>query len=485
MPEIVLIEPRAPNLHIFSQFQLPRLGCFILGAIARKQGWTARVIVEGAEGVPFNDLGDADLIGISTITSTAPRAYAIADRFRQMGVPVIMGGPHVTFLPEEALAHSDYVVRGEGEHALERFLQMWTHGLDPASVPNLSYRMGDGFCHNPLTDLEADLDKIPFPDFSLCPEINAQSAGRRLVPMQTSRGCPYNCSFCSVTGMFGHRNRFRSVEHIMSELRRYDDRKTFIFFYDDHFTVSHERTKKLLRRMIAADLKFKWSTQVRVELARDEELVRMMKQAGCHTLFIGLESVNPANLKAMRKNQTVDDIVLALKVFRKHRIHVHGMFVYGFDQDDWSTIRETVRFAKKAGLTSTQFMLLTPLPGSDFFDQACSEQRIRFRDWSLFDAHHAVFEPKRLTLSDLQRAQIFSHAKFYSFSQTVKNLLQGRWLACTLAHYARRLNRFWKKKNRTFLAALDLLRRRDDAEIQLDYRERIHLDEHESVSASQ
>ena len=110
--------------------------------------------------------------------------------------------------------------------------------------------------------------------------------------------------------------------------------------------------------------KFKWSTQVRVDIAKDIELVRLMKKAGCHTLFIGFESVNPKSLREMKKKQTLQDIYKAIKILQKNRIHIHGMFVYGFDSDNWQTIRETVNFAKKAKLTSTQFLLLTPLPGT-------------------------------------------------------------------------------------------------------------------------
>ncbi|MBN2200374.1 cobalamin-dependent protein, partial [bacterium] len=126
MPRIILIEPKSPNLHIFSMFPLPRLGVFILGAIAKRAGWDVEVIHEQSQRIDFESIRGADLVGISTITSTAPRAYAIADRIRAMGVPVILGGPHVTFLADEALEHAEYVIRGEAEEAMELFLAAWT-----------------------------------------------------------------------------------------------------------------------------------------------------------------------------------------------------------------------------------------------------------------------------------------------------------------------------------------------------------------------
>ena len=323
---------------------------------------------------------------------------------------------------------------------------------------------------------EENLDRIPVPDFSLLSRTSPKRFGRRTIPVLTSRGCPYDCSFCSVTGLFGHRYRFRSTENVIAELKRYDSRKNVIFFYDDNFAADRNHTKDLLNAMIRERFKFKWSTQVRADFAQNPELVRLMKKAGCFTLYIGLESVNPDSLKDMKKKQTVEGISRALKVIRKERIHVHGMFVYGFDHDDWTTVKKTVKFAKKARLTSSQFLILTPLPGSEFFSRVIGENRIQFTDWSLYDAHHAVFQPARISLARLQKAQIFSHRKFYSRLAQVKSLLKGKWMALGVALYARNLNRVWKKKNRTFLKALDLLRPKKNAVVSIVYREMISLD---------
>jgi radical SAM superfamily enzyme YgiQ (UPF0313 family) len=477
MRKMIFIEPKSPNLHIFSKFQIPRLGSFILGTMMKNRGWDVEIQVEELHALSFEDIRKADLVGISTITPTAPRAYAIADRVRSMGIPVIMGGPHVSFLPDEAMEHSDYVVRGEGERPLMSLVDSLESGSSFAGIPNLSFRENGCVVHNPMDGSFQDLDRIPHADFSLLHQGALPSvAGRRIIPVQTSRGCPYNCSFCSVTGMFGRRYRFRSTDHILEELRRYNDPRNFVFFYDDHFTADRRRTQALLTAMIDEKMRFQWSTQVRVEIGNDPDLVGLMKKAGCHTLFIGLESVNPDSLEEMGKRQTVQNIEQAIRVLQKNRIHIHGMFVYGFDQDDWKTVRQTVRFAKKARLTSTQFLILTPLPGSEFYRKVAAENRIRFQDWSLYDAHHPVFEPRRFTLAALQKAQIFSHGSFYSISEMFKKLASGRWVDLGLAHYARRLNRFWKRKNRTFLKALDLLSHQNGARILLDYQTNIELD---------
>lgn len=476
MPKIVFIEPHAPNLHIFSQFPLPRLGTLILGTMMKGRGWDTEVFVEDFRKIDFEAIASADLIGISTITSTAPRAYAIADRAREAGIPVIMGGPHVTYLAEEALEHADFVIRGEGERPLMAFIDAWERGGGYDDIPNLSYQKDGQTVHNPLLPFSGELDRIPFPDLSLLKPDRPRRTKMSSIPVLTSRGCPFDCSFCSVTGMFGKKYRFRSTENIIEELRQYDRRGNFIFFYDDNFAANRERAKALCAAIIRERFKFKWTTQVRADVARDLELVKLMKKAGCHTLYIGFESVNPESLKGMKKNQTVAEISNAVKVLRRHRIHIHGMFVLGFDQDDWKTVMRTVKFAKKARLTSTQFLILTPLPGSEFYEKVASENRIRFHDWTLYDAHHVVFQPARFSLFDLQKAQMVCHKKFYSLKQSVRKLVAGQWIGVAIAHYARNLNRMWKKRNKTFLRVVELLKPKPGAKISIDYREEVRLD---------
>jgi anaerobic magnesium-protoporphyrin IX monomethyl ester cyclase len=475
MPNMIFIEPKSNNIHIFSKFVLPRLGSLILGTMMKNRGWEVDIIIENQHSIDFKALQKADFVGISTITATAPRAYAIADRIRDMGVPVVMGGPHVTCLPDEALEHADYVIRGEGESPLMAFIDAFETHQDFSRVPGLSYICDGRSIHNPVQPFCKDLDRIPFPDFSLLKGQLRKVARLRIIPIQTSRGCPFNCSFCSVTGMFGKQIRYRSTENIIEELRQYNQRGNFVFFYDDNFTADRNRAKILLNTMVNEQFKFQWSTQVRVDVAKDLEMVRLMKKAGCHTLFIGFESVNPASLKAMKKNQSVEDIEQTVRVLRKYRIHVHGMFVFGFDEDDPQTVKETVKFAKKSRLTSSQFLILTPLPGSELYHRMEAEGRIQFRDWSLYDAHHVVFRPFKFSFRSLQWAQIVSHQQFYSRIEMVRKLICGKWFDLGLARMARELNRTWKRRNRTFMKVMDLLTPMKNAEIRVDYSEKINL----------
>ncbi|MFH0882888.1 MAG: radical SAM protein [bacterium] len=476
-PTLLLIEPKAPNLHIFSGMSLPRLGTILLGTQARDRGWKVTVIIEEQAQVDWSEVSGFDLVGISTITSTAPRAYAMADRVRSLNVPVIIGGPHVTFLPEEALNHADYVMRGEGEAAfpvfLDTFLQAGEYGL----VPSLTWRKQDGtITHNDLAPAIANLDTLPTPDFSLVRGRTLRMGGKAVVPVQTSRGCPYDCSFCSVTSMFGRKFRFRSTRVIMEELERYDSRENYLFFYDDNFMASPKRAYELLDAMIERKFKFRWSAQVRADLARDEEVVKRMRRAGCHTVFIGFESVSPEALVAIRKKANVEDLRHAADTFRKIGIHVHGMFILGLDSDSMQTVRQTVRFARRHRIGTAQFLILTPLPGSAQFEVLKREGRIAFTDWSLYDAHHVVYKPTNFSLAGLQRAQISAHRAFYSLRDTVRRLLSFHFGEFVVAIYARKLNRNWKKKNKAWLTLLSLLGCRKNLTITADVRQIIELD---------
>ena len=463
----LFIEPATTQLNIFSAFTLPRLGSFILaGLVNRRPSWKARVFIEGRRRFDLRawmaEHGRPDLVGISTITPTVKRGYAFADECRSQGIPVILGGPHVTFLPEEALAHADLVVRGEGERAMDALLDLWGAGhvkaadADYAAVPNLSWMDATGAAHhNPKGPWIADLDALPVPDFSVADgTADCRFAGKTTVMVQTSRGCPFDCSFCSVTGMFGKKFRCRSVASVLEEIRRYDRRDHFVFFCDDNFAANRRRARELVEAMIREKFRFRWSTQVRTDLARDPELVRLMRRAGCHTVFVGFESVNPQSLAEMHKSQTLEDITKAIRVIQDAGIHIHGMFVFGFDDDDWNTVEATVDFARRMKLTSVQLLILTPLPGSELYGRLGAQARITSRDWDLYDTHHVVFRPGGFTAFDLQRAQVYGHTRLYTLLEGVKKLATGRLVAASLSFYAWKINREWQKQNQVYLRQL-------------------------------
>ena len=457
---ITLIEPKNDHLHIFSKFVLPRLGSILLATIMRDRGYAAEALFMSRREILARGV-EADLVGISTITATATSAYALADYFREKGTPVVFGGPHATFLPEEALEHGDYCITGEGETGLPLLVEALNTGGPLSDVPGLVWKENGVIRRNPPAPPIEDLDSLPFPDLSLLDmgrmkRIGVQGIGKPTIPLQTSRGCPFDCTFCSVTGMFGRGYRHRSTASIIAELGKYDPSSN-IFFYDDNFAANPRKTKELLREMIRLRLGFNWSTQVRSDIARDPEMLDLMAAAGCTSLYIGFESVDPAALKEMKKNQTVTEIRHAIREVRRRRIHVHGMFVFGFDSDTPATTSATVSFALAEKIDSTQFLILTPLPGSGFYTKMLAEGRLIDSAWDTYDAHHVKFLPRGFTPWELQLAQIRAHARFYSPWHVTARLFRGRTVGFFVGLYAGALNRRWQRLERDYLRSLRLL----------------------------
>jgi len=379
-------------------------------------------------------LKGADIIGISSITSTAPRAFQLAKRFHSMGIPIILGGPHSTFLPEESLKYADFVVRGEGEETIVELIEHIEHRRSLDDIKGLSYRKGDNFIHNPARPLIQDLDSAPIPDLNVVHNWHK----RTVIPIATSRGCPFGCKFCSVIQMFGRRYRFKSIERVIEEIKEVASRKAHIFFIDDNFAANKERTKTLLKRLISDNIHIEWSAQVRTDVVRDTELVDLMAQTGCFTAFVGFESINPQTLTFYNKQQKVDDIIECIKIFKRASIKMHGMFVFGGDTDDIETIRSTQRFAKGLGINSVQFLMLTPLPGTPVFEDLKQQGRIIHTDWAKYDAHHAVFEPKLMTAFELHTETLKAMADFYSWGTILKNLMHGDLFYSLVSLYGKR-----------------------------------------------
>jgi radical SAM superfamily enzyme YgiQ (UPF0313 family) len=447
--KIVFIEPKSPAAHIFSLTVIPRLGTLLLGTILKQRGFDVRVYIEDMVRINYSDIVTADLIGISTITSTAPRAYLIADKIRTINknIPIVFGGPHPSFLPDESLSHGDYVVRGEGEHTLLELIDALKNNTKFENIAGLSYKEGTRVVHTPPRPFLANLDENPIIDYSVIPNWNLKN---KLITLSTSRGCPFNCKFCSVIPMFGTRYRFHSVDHIIQEIKSYTGTVRHIFFADDNFTANKMRTKELLRRMLDEQIKIEWSAQVRADAAKDAELLDLMQQTGCFAVFIGFESINPKTLEIYDKHQTIEEIRESITAFHHRNIYIHGMFVLGSDYDTVDTIRETTKFAKKLDIDSVQFLMLTPLPGTQTYEELLAENRITNFDWSKYDAHHAVYEPKQMTAYELQKETYRAMRKFYSWQSILARLLRFDFFYAGIKLYGKRSIRKTRKPQRRY-----------------------------------
>lgn len=425
MARVVFIQPAA-EFDAYAFFRLPLLGPLYLGTLLRQQGHAVRVLTESRRHPVVSDgrlhpaLAEADVVGLSAMTCTAPRAYWIADqvRRRRPGTRIVLGGPHSTFCPDEAQAHADLVVRGEAEPVLDSLLDTCRGVIDGRPVP--------------------DLDALPVPDLRLL----GRRRGR-LAPISTSRGCPYDCRFCAASRLFGRAYRFRCADAVIEELAvRVREGFRWVFFCDDNFAASRRRALELTEAMVRRRLPLRWSAQVRVEIADDLELLDLMKQGGCRSLFVGLESVNPDTLLAYRKGQTVEYMRHAVQVLRRQGFSVCGMFVVGGDDDDPETLEATLDFARAQDLTAAQFAILIPLPGTPLHQDLSQQGRIVDRDWSRFDGTHVVFRPTHFSRWALQRQALSLWRRFYD----------GRGPLVRLA--ARYLLWSWQRLNGAYLRRL-------------------------------
>lgn len=435
MKNIYFIEAKSPGSHIFSRTTLPRLGSILLGTILKAKGYNTKVFIEDIAVPDLNIMDDADMICISSITSTANRAFEIASRLKELGIPLVIGGAHSTFLPDESLEYVDYVIRGEGEETLLELINNLERNKPLDSILGLSYRKNDGtVMHTPDRPLLDNLNEAPIPDFSLVYKWDKA----RVVPVATSRGCPFDCKFCSVIEMFGRKYRFKSIDRVLDELRAVAPHRGHVFFIDDNFAANKKRTKALLRAMIENNIRIEWSAQVRTDVARDPELLDLMERSGCFSVYIGFESINPKTLKLYNKGQGIEDIKRSIGLLQRHSINIHGMFVLGSDTDDIQTIKNTARFAKKLRIDSIQFLMLTPLPGTAVFEELKNAGRLLHTDWSKYDTHHAVFEPKLMTAYELHVETLKAMARFYSWSAIFRNLWKFDFFYAVVGLYGKR-----------------------------------------------
>jgi radical SAM superfamily enzyme YgiQ (UPF0313 family) len=406
--KIRFIEPNGAPSNIFSKFMnIPLLGPIYLSTIANRLGYDSQVLNENILGrnIYDSELLEADILCLSCITATINRGIDIARQYKKMrkshNLPskTILGGIHASMLPNELKDQFDQIVCGEAELLFPEILK--NNNSEP-------------LVHSTRV---LELDELPIPDYSLLRDNHKITVW----PVMTSRGCPHDCNFCSVTRMFGKKYRAHSVERVIEEVSQI--KKKWIFFVDDNFTANILRTNQILDEFIKYKFHFRWSAQVRAEIARNKDLVKKMYVAGCRIVYIGFESINNYSLEHMNKNQSLNDIQNAIKTFQTHGIQVHGMFMLGNDPDSKDIFKATSTFCHKQKLSYAHYSVLTPLPGTEIFEEYKNKNRLLHTNWNLYDGLHVVFKPNQMTPAELQHGMLSCFYSFYSFKSTLRQTI--------------------------------------------------------------
>lgn len=432
---IIGIDPALPKPHYFSSEHLVRVGLLSLLTDLKKAGHEVKAFMEEVESLKWEklkkEIAKADLIAISTISATQPRGDFFAQLIKkELGKPVVMGGPHVTFAPEDGLKFADFVIRYEGEFSLLKLVKILEEKGDLSQVPNLSWKIDGEIIHNLSSPNLPDLDtNSPFPDFSIVQGWKSSF----IVPIETSRGCPFNCSFCCVHKMF-KKPRFREPEAVVEEIKKLNPPS--IFFSDDNFALNLERSKEILELMLKRlDRIPPWGAQVRISVGKDKEWLRLAKRTNCNFLCIGFESVNPQSLEEMEKRQTLEEVEEYLANFKETGLFrvIHGSFIVGFDSDDKGTAKRTLNWVRKMGFSSIQMWILTPLIGTKLRKKLEEEGRLLTDNPGDYDGTKVTFRPSQMSPEELQKSAFSAMKRFSGWEIIVLYFLKG--IVRTLKEY--------------------------------------------------
>jgi radical SAM superfamily enzyme YgiQ (UPF0313 family) len=428
---------------IYSLLSYPARGIPLLLAVMKKAGFADTVAINpqyNRNSPGHLDAGDwkrllsSDMVGISAITRTAPQSFELARMIKEANprIKVVLGGPHPTALPHESLQFCDVVAMHEGDYTFPEIAERLADNFeqpDFEGVLGMAYKTRDGEVRiNPERPFltSEQLSALPFPEYT---QNEIKYITHNVV--NTSRGCPFECEYCSVIDNFGRQFRFIDDDAAIALIKYTIGVKPRpIFFGDDIFNANRGRVKRILSRILSSGIKMPyWFAQCRVESAADPEMLQLMARAGCSYVFIGLESINDETLKLYHKHATLEKNRIAIEEFHKAGIRVHGMFVLGSDADTTETISDTFKFARKMNLDSAQFFALTAVPGPPMTKRYADEGKIiAWGQWHLFDAQHAVVRPKKMTAYELQVGTIRASLDFYSYREALRHLIEGRGL---------------------------------------------------------
>ncbi len=351
---------------------------------------------------------NVDLVGITFHTPSAFHAYDLAAQYRRRGIPVALGGPHVTLMPEEAQAYADVIFVGEAELIWPQFLRDFETG-----------QYASRYCSNAPPTLE----DAPMARKELFHR-HDYTSGR----LFATRGCTYGCDFCSLAVMYQRKVRKRSVEAVAAEYASF--RGKVIIFWDDNLASDREYARSLFRAIVP--YKKWWSSQASIHAGEDEEFLELAARSGCKQLFIGLESISQASMNEVHKGfNRVEAYTKIIGRIHAHGIAVQAGIVFGFDHDTETIFNETVNFLEEVGIQNATFNILTPYPGTRLYQRLEAEGRILTRDWSKYNGRDdVVFQPRHMDPETLLKGYQYANQRFYSCRSIYQRLSRssvGLW----------------------------------------------------------
>ena len=444
--KVTFISTELPYWNLVTHAVFPEYGMPLVATIVRDAGYDVQAFVEHIGPVKWDRVMDSDVVCFHAFSSTMPKTIEYINKIKEVrpDMPIIIGGTHASVMPEDTLQYCDVVVRQEGDETILEVFDRWKNDRDLSQVLGVSYRKnGNGsVAHNPerpfvqsfetIPDLELIQGYLDWPRWKLL-----KHKKMRWQVLQTSRGCPYDCSFCIAPRELGRGYRLRSIDNIIADIK-YQQKLVgtkYFFIVDNHFTVKRDRTKELLNRIIEEKIDWYGICFTRLEVARDEELLALLKKAQVNTLYIGLESFDNKVLKLLNKQQSQDGIRKSLRTIKSHKLRVLGSFVLGSDEDTVESIRGTIDAAIEEDI---DYMALFPLSGyPEYNAPTIPINRFFTPTWDRLDGTFVIFLPKNMKPSTLQKEINRAYKKFFGPRQVLRRLLKGDFFAAIkrIAYY--------------------------------------------------
>ncbi len=384
-------------------FSIPPISLGILAELT-PPSWDVKIIQEPQHQIDFDE--QADLVGITAVTNTVKRGYQIADQFRIRGVKVIMGGIHPTARTEEALCHCDSVCIGEAE-------LIWNDVLMDLKNKRLKKRY--------KADRLFDLHSYASPRRNLMTISDSFFFSAETI--ESSRGCAFNCDFCSVSLTHGNKVRYRHHENVAEEISKIQRKR--LFFVDNNIAANQEKAKELFKSLIP--FKKKWTGQASISITEDLELLKYAADSGCYGLLVGIESITDVGLKKYKKSKNdFTSLKTSVKILRDHGIAVLAHMVFGNDFDTKDLMVETLERLYELDIASATLGILVPYPGTKLAENLEKQERILTKDWDLYDINHLVFKPQNFSCEEfVEQVQHIRH-EFFSFNKMLSRAINYR-----------------------------------------------------------